>query len=112
MSYEDEFHAPGYYSAVKRQTALDMLSDEELINELVKRHRLTVVIARRRYPIDMHDRPGLLQAVTNKLGSDIGEYLTSHQLLSMDEEYNYRERFMHYSATTIVLNPTPEERPL
>jgi len=110
MSHEDEFHAPGYYSTVKRRTALDMLSDQELIDELVERRRMMVVTAKRVFPLNKHDREGLLAAMTNKLVSDIGGYLNSHQLIATDEEAIADD--MHYRATVVVLNQLPEERPI
>ncbi len=109
---DEEVRSPGYESVVERQTALDMLSDQELIEELVDRRRLMVVTAKRSFPIDMHRRDGFMGAVHSRLSRDIGEYLHENQLLSVEEEYNYKERRFYYSAVSIVLSALPEEHPI
>ncbi len=109
---DEEVHSPGYENVVKRQTALDMLSDQELIDELVKRRRLLVVTAKRSFPLDMHSRDGFMGAVHSRLSRDVGEYLHENQLLSTEEEYNYRDRRFYYKAVSIVLSMLPEEYPI
>jgi len=108
----DDIKSPVFDKKVAKAVMLDMLSDQELIDELIERRRLLVVTAHRSYPIDMHNRPGLMQAVNSKLASDVGEYLSAHQLLATDETFSYHTRFMQYGATAIVLSVLPEENPI
>jgi len=110
MNQNDEHDSTAHIRVVNRHVALDMCSDQDLIDTLVERRRLMVVTARRVFPLTKHDREGLLAAMTNKLASDIGGYLNSHQLIATDEEAIADN--MHYQATVVVLNQLPEERPI
>ena len=103
---------PNFCKEVNKKVTLDMLSDQELVDELIKRERLIVVTATRSYPIELHDRPNFMLAVNNKLGLDTGEYLTKNQMIAVEENFNYKTRYMEYSAVTVVLSLLPEERPI
>jgi hypothetical protein len=110
MNGFDDEHASGYESSVARGTYLNCMTDEHLIDELIKRKRLLVINAHRVVDRIHHDTPGLMEGAHAKLAEDIGKHLLLESMIAFEEEYNYRTRQMQYSADCIFLTPAPEER--
>lgn len=94
------------------QVTLDMLTDQQLIDELINRERIIIVTSKREQPLEHHSKPGLLKAVYNRLARDIGEHMQETQMIAFDETYNYHERMVNYQGTVLVISLTPEERPI
>jgi len=86
-------------------------TDQQLIDELILRKRLMVVTARRQFPDPlMLKRPGFLEAITNKIAEDVGQYMLIHGLIEDDFEYDRVTNGMTFYGQSVVLLPLPKEK--
>ncbi len=106
---QSEDHSVGFENYVKRNTALDMLTTEELVQELSARDRVKVITAWRNVDLHLHGRDGLMESMQQKLAVDVGGFLYRHGLIAYDEEHMIRTRQMKYSAIVMAVAPYPQE---
>jgi hypothetical protein len=105
---DEEDDGSGHRKYVERRVTIEMLTDEELITELMERKRLIVVNAA--FEVDNKHRglDSLLLSVHQKLGDYLGAYIMAQHLAGEDTEQ--KPHAIRFSASVVCLSTMEEER--
>lgn len=102
----DDQDPPEFLKYVNTHVTLDMISSEDLVQELVDRGRLFIKTARRTVGKDLYERKGFFEAIYPLLARDLAASLTrQHMAETMETIPRGRLEF----ASTIVVLGTEED---
>lgn len=80
----DDWEPPSYFKAVNTQVTLDMLTDKELIDEMVRRELLTVITATRTVPRANYSANDFYSAIRAILSCDLAKRMVECSLIGED----------------------------
>lgn len=98
----DDHDPPSFLNPVARRVTLDMLEDDELVDEMVRRKLLTVVTATRSVPRNVFTKPDFWSAMRAILSCDVAKQLVQFDLIG--EDMDMVKSDLKFFAQIVVLN--------